>query len=141
MLCMGRLKPWDDSAEGIQQRLLVIEGVCDIATRFLRGGYGVVIDDVITPDDLPHFCRRLIDGSGHAHLVVLLPALEMLFERELTRPTEWRRAGRLEEVYNRFDAWAGVAKIHPASDPPGRVADRIMALAAEGVALLGQPEK
>ena len=54
-LRMGRLRPWDESPEGRRQHGLLIESACDMARRFLDAGYGAVIDDVVTQDDLPQW--------------------------------------------------------------------------------------
>ena len=138
-LRMGRLRPWDDSPEGRRQRELLIVSACDMARRFLDAGYGVVIDDVVTPDDLPGYEAALTSCEATAHLVVLLPKWDVLVERERRRPTEWYRGGRLEALQRRLDEWAGIAKIDPGERPPDLVADLVMALAAEGGALLSQP--
>ncbi len=135
-LRMGRLRPWDESPEGRRQRALLIASACDMARRFLDAGYGVVIDDIVTPDELSAYREGLAGCAATAHFAVLLPPLDLLLERERARPTEWRRAGRLEAVYQRFAAWAGVAVVDPDALAPELVADRVMALAAEGKALL-----
>jgi chloramphenicol 3-O-phosphotransferase len=133
---MGRLRPWDESAAGRTQRDLLIAAACDLARRFLDAGYGVVIDDVATQDDLPAY-RGALAGCGHtAHFVVLLPPLAVILERERRRPTEWHRAGRLEAAYERFGSWMGIAELDPGALAPELVADRIMTLAARGGALL-----
>src|SRR3989337_7552 len=54
-LRMGRLRPWDDSPAGRKQRGLLMAAACDVARRVLDAGYGVVIDDVVSPDDLPRY--------------------------------------------------------------------------------------
>jgi chloramphenicol 3-O-phosphotransferase len=133
---MGRLRPWDGSPAGRAQRVLLIASACDTARRFLDAGYGVIIDDVVTRDDLP-LNRDALSGCGHAtHFVLLLPALAVVLERERERPTEWHRGGRLEALYERLASWDGVAKVDPDDLAPELVADRVMALAAEGRALL-----
>ena len=135
-LRMGRLRPWDERPEGRRQRELLIASACDMARRFLDAGYGVVIDDIVTADDLPAYREALAGCAATAHLVVLLPPLDLLLERERARPTEWHRAGRLDAVYQRFAGWNDVAVIDPDALAPELVADRVMALAAEGKALL-----
>jgi chloramphenicol 3-O-phosphotransferase len=137
-LRMGRLRPWDASPGGRRQRALLIASACDMARRFLQAGYGVVIDDVALDDDLPLYRDGLAACDGPVHVVVLLPALDLLLERETRRPTEWHRAGRLEDVHRRFAAWTGVAVLDPDALPPELVADRVMALAAGGRALLAE---
>jgi chloramphenicol 3-O-phosphotransferase len=140
-LRMGRLRPWDASPEGRLQRELLIASACDMARRFLGAGYGVVISDVVLDDDLPTYARALAGLDATVHAVVLLPAFAVLEERERTRPTEWQRAGRLAALHQRFAAWDGVARIDPGDLAPELVADRVMALAGEGKALLPQTEK
>jgi chloramphenicol 3-O-phosphotransferase len=135
-LRMGRLRPWDESPEGRRQRALLIASACDMARRFLDGGYGVVIDDIVTPDELPSYREALAGCRVTVHFVVLQPPLDLLLERERARPTEWHRSGRLDAVYQRFAGWNDVAVIDPAALAPELVADRVMALAAEGKALL-----
>jgi tRNA uridine 5-carbamoylmethylation protein Kti12 len=135
-LRMGRLRPWDESPEGGRQRALLIASACDMARRFLDAGYGVVIDDIVTPDELPAYREALAGCRATAHFVVLLPPLDLLLERERARPTEWHRAGRLDAVYQRFADWTGVAVIDPDALAPELMADRVMTLAAEGKALL-----
>jgi chloramphenicol 3-O-phosphotransferase len=135
-LRMGRLRPWDETLEGGRQRALLIASACDMARRFLDAGYGVVIDDIVTPDELPAYREALAGCRATAHFVVLLPPLDLLVERERARPTEWHRAGRLDVVYQRFAGWNDVAIVDPDALAPELVADRVMALAAEGKALL-----
>lgn len=135
-LRMGRLRPWDESPEGRMQRELLIDSACGMARRFLDAGYGVIIDDIVTPDGLPNY-RRALAGVEHAqHFVVLLPALDVVLRRERERPTDWHRADRLDAVYNRFAGWSDIATIDPDDLEPELVADRVMALAAEGRVLL-----
>ena len=130
LLRMGRLRPWDDTAEGRRQRALFIATACDIARRFLDSEYGVMIDDVITEDDLQQY-REALAGLGHtAHFVVLLPALEVVLARESRQPE------RARALHARFAAWRDVAVVDPGALAPELVADRVMALAAEGKALL-----
>jgi tRNA uridine 5-carbamoylmethylation protein Kti12 len=135
-LRMGRLRPWDETPEGRRQRELLIASACDMARRFLDAGYGVVIDDIVTQDDLLSYRDALAGCSWPVHFVVLLPDLDLLLEREHERPTEWQRAGRLEELYRRFEQWSTGPRIDPAALAPELVADRVMSLAAEGRALL-----
>jgi len=137
-LRMGRLRPWDESLEGRRQRELLIASACDMARRFLDAGYGAVIDDVVTPDDLPAYREALAAVGQAVHFVVLLPPLDVVLAREQERSTEWHRSGRLEPLCARFAAWEGIAAIDPNRLAPELVADRIMALAAEGRALLHQ---
>ena len=135
-LRMGRLRPWDDSPDGRRQRELLIASACDMARRFLDAGYGVVIDDVVTPDGLPAYREALAGCAQAVHFIVLLPALAVLLDRERARPTEWHRAGRLEALHREFAAWTGAAVIDPDDLAADLVADRVMALAGEGRALL-----
>jgi chloramphenicol 3-O-phosphotransferase len=134
-LRMGRLRPWDETPEGRRQRALLIASACDMARRFLDAGYGVVIDDIVMPDELPAYREALAGCRATAHFVVLLPPLDLLLERERARPTEWHRAGRLDAVYQRFAGWNDVAVVDPDALAPDLAADRVMALAAEGKAL------
>jgi chloramphenicol 3-O-phosphotransferase len=135
-LRMGRLRPWDASRDGRCQRALLIESACDMTHRFLDGGYGVIVDDIVLPGDLESY-RRELAGLTHAtHFVVLLPALRVLIGREDARPTEWHRGGHLQDVYNSFASWRGVAALDPGDLAPDLVADRVMALAAAGEAAL-----
>jgi hypothetical protein len=133
---MGRLRPWDDSPAGRAQRELLVASACDTARRFLDAGYGVIVGDIALPEHVSLYRDALAGISHEAHFVVLLPALDVVLDRERQRPTEWHRAGRLETVYKRFASWTGVAQIDPDDLAPELVADRVMALAAEGRALL-----
>src|SRR3990172_10477194 len=81
-LRMGRLRPWDRSPEGRRQRELLIASACEMARRFLEAGYGVVIDDVVTEEDLAAYRELLLSCLAAAHFVVLLPPLELVLERE-----------------------------------------------------------
>src|SRR3990170_7775649 len=58
-LRMGRLRPWDASPEGRRQHELLVASACDMARRFLHAGYGVVIDDIVTEDELPAYRAHL----------------------------------------------------------------------------------
>lgn len=129
-LRMGRLRPWDESPEGQRQRDLFITSATDMACRFLDAGYGVVIDDVITEDDLPAYRGALAGRAERVHFVVLLPSLDVLMAHETREPD------RARAVHDCFATWKGVAVIDPGGLAPEVVADRVMALAAEGRALL-----
>src|SRR3990170_2665657 len=84
-LRMGRLRPWDESPDGRRQRALLIAAACDMARRFLEAGYGVVIDDIATEDDLPAYREALAGCGTPVHFVVLLPAREIILDRERAR--------------------------------------------------------
>ncbi len=129
-LRMGRLRAGDSSPEGERQRTLFIRAACDMARRFLDAGYGVVIDDVVTQDDLPLYRDALAGCGATAHFVVLLPALAALLARRAAQPE------RIRDLHRRFAGWKGVALVDPDGLAPELVADRVMALAAEGRALL-----
>lgn len=132
-LRMGRLRPWDDSPEGkIQQRLFVL-AACDLARRFLDAGYGVVIDDVVTDAELPLY-RHELSAYEAVHFVVLLPDIDVIQGRKGSV-----QAARLADLHRRFAAWRGVAVVRPGGLSPELVADRVMAIAAEGKALISQP--
>jgi AAA domain len=135
-LRMGRLRPWDETPEGRRQRELLIRSACDIAGRFVDAGYGVVIDDIALDIDVPIYRHALAGCGAPVHFIVLLPELSVLLDRERERPTEWHRAGRLEAQYARFQRWLAVPRIDPDALSPALVADRVMALAGEGRALL-----
>jgi chloramphenicol 3-O-phosphotransferase len=135
-LRMGRLRPWDTTPEGREQRNLLIDAASHMALAFLDGGYGVIIDDVIAPNDLARYHELLAGASHEVHVVVLLPPLDVLLHREQERPTLWRRGGQLETAYKQFAEWQGVAMIDPGGLAPDLVADRVMALVAEGKARL-----
>ena len=79
-LRMGLLRPWDTSAEAKEQQQLFISAACGMAKQFLNAGYGVVIDDVVTPDELPVYQRELAVGEA-VHFVVLLPDMTVVRER------------------------------------------------------------
>jgi chloramphenicol 3-O-phosphotransferase len=135
-LRMGRLRPWDASSEGRKQRALLIASACDMADRFLGGGYGVIIDDVVTPEDLSHYHAALASVKQEKHFVLLLPPLDVVLARERLRPTEWQRGGELRGVYRRLADWEDVARVDVDGLAPELVADRVMSLAAEGRAVL-----
>ncbi len=132
-LRMGRLRPWDDSPDGRTQQRLFVLAACDLARRFLDAGYGVVVDDVVTEAELPLY-RHELSAYEAVHLVVLLPELDVLQER-----TGSARAARLEALHGRFASWQGVAVVQPGDLAPELVADRVMAIAAEGKALISRP--
>lgn len=134
-LRMGRLRPWDDSPDGRRQRALLIGSACDMACRFLAAGYGVIIDDVVLPEDTAAYQSALSAWDEAVHVVVLLPTLAVMIEREKRRATEWHRSGRLESLHERFSQWKDVAVVDTDDLEPELVADRVMALAAEGRAL------
>ena len=132
-LRMGLFRPWDTSAEARAQQRLFISAACGLATQFLDAGYGVVIDDVVTSDDLPVYQRELAT-SGAVHFVVLLPGIELIRKR-----TGHVEADRLSALHERFANWTDVAIVEPGDLAPQLVADRVMALASEGKALVSQP--
>jgi chloramphenicol 3-O-phosphotransferase len=135
-LRMGRLRPWDESPEGRRQRVLLIESACDMACRFLNAGYGVLVDDIVLPDDLAVYRRALAPCQQAVHFIVLTAPLAVVVEREKRRPTEWHQGRRLEEVHQALAGWQGVATVGVDALTPELVADRVMAVAAEGRALL-----
>jgi hypothetical protein len=110
--------------------VLFIASACDVAKRFLDAGYGVVIDDVITPEDLETYRAKLAGRSEAQHFVALLPKLEVVLARA------GRDETRMRALYERFERWTDVAAFDPGELAPELVADRVMALVAEGRALL-----
>ncbi len=126
-LCMGRLHPWDTSNEGLRQRDLFIGCACDVASRFLDAGYGVVIDDVIAQEELAAYQACLVNRMEPIHYVALLPP-----PPEAVVPTPRRDHARLVGLHERFASWTGIARIDPTGLTPELVADKIMALASEG---------
>lgn len=130
-LRMGRLRPWDDSPAGRSQHELFITSACDMAKRFLIAGYGVVVDDVVCQDELQIYREALVGSQSALHFVVLLPKLDLLLAREGKRVS-----GRLEALHQRFSDWRDIATIDPEDLAPELVADRVMALASEGRALI-----
>ena len=131
-LRMGLFRPWDTSVEAKAQQHLFISAACGLAKQFLDAGYGVVIDDVITADDLPVYQRELDVGDA-VHFVVLLPDIESVRERMGHGQEE-----RLSALHERFASWSDVAVVEPGDLAPELVADRVMALAGEGKALVDQ---
>ncbi len=134
-LKMGSFRPWDRSVEARQQLELFIAAACDIARRFLDAGYGVIIDDVITSDELPIYRAALLSQEA-VHFVVLLPDLDVILERTGVDP---RQRDRLAELHRDFAGWDGLAIVRPAGLTPALVADRVMALAGEGASLISTP--
>ncbi len=135
-LRMGRLRPWDTSADGTRQRGLLIESACEMARRFLEAGYGVIIDDIITAIESESYRDALKACTTPVHLIVLLPPMSVIQEREADRASEWGRGDHLTTIYQRFLDWNDVPSIDPNGLSSESVADRVMALAAEGRALL-----
>lgn len=131
-LRMGLFRPWDTSAEATAQRRLFISAACGMAKHFLAAGYGVVIDDVITADELPVYQRELVVDEA-VHFVVLLPDIEVVRERAGRGQAE-----RLSALHEHFANWREVAVVEPGGLAPELVADRVMALAAEGKALVSE---
>ena len=136
LLRMGLLRPSDGSPEAESQRRLFIAAACDMASRFLDAGYGVVIDDLITEEQLSYYREQLADLQSVAHFVVLLPQLNAVRKRAPGNQRTAREDARLETLYDRFAAWRGVSVIDPGDLAPELVADRVMAIAALGEALL-----
>ena len=135
-LRMGLVRPSDRSPEAESQRRLFIAAACDMARRFLDAGYGVVIDDLITEEQLPYYKEQLAGLQSIAHFVVLLPQLDAVRERALGDQRTAREDARRETLYGEFGRWRGVSVIDPGDLAPELVADRVMALAAQGEALL-----
>ena len=132
---MGRLRPWDRSTKAKEQVELFISVACDIARRFLEAGYGVIIDDVITREELPIYREALLSQEG-VHFVVLLPDLDVVLERKGVDP---RQRDRLTQLHKGFMEWDSVSVVRPAGLAPALVADRVMALAGEGASLMSSP--
>ncbi len=135
-LRMGLLRQSDGSPEAESQRRLFIAAACDMARRFLEAGYGVVIDDLITEEQLPYYREELAGLQSIAHFVVLLPQLDAVRERALDGQRTAREDARRDTLYGEFGSWRGVSVIDPGDLTPELVADRVMALAAQGEALL-----
>ena len=134
-LKMGRLRPWDRSTKAKEQLELFISAACDIARRFSEAGYGVIIDDVITREELPIYREALLSQEG-VHFVVLLPDLDVVLERKGVDP---RQRDRLTQLHKGFMEWDSVSVVRPAGLAPALVADRVMALAGEGASLMSSP--
>jgi Chloramphenicol phosphotransferase-like protein len=131
---MGRLRPDDKSNEGRAQRGLLVSIACDMAERFIRAGYGVIIEDVVLTDDLPRYEESLEDLEALVHAIALLPEPSALSSRA-GPATQSRDVPDIGRIRSEMEGM-GIARLDPGSRSPEEVADAVMELAARGDALL-----
>jgi hypothetical protein len=109
-----------------------------MAKRFVKAGYGVVIEDVVLPDALRMYLGGFANVESPVHAVALLPELEVVLGRDGANKKSVGRAStaRTREVYFSLIGMNEIARIQPGSRSPEEVADELMELAASGNALL-----
>jgi hypothetical protein len=109
-----------------------------LATIFVQAGYGVVIEDIVLPPDLPSYILWAERQDAPVHLVALVPDIKIILARECEYPTEWGRAGqeRIREIHRKIAAMNEVTSISPASRTANEVADRVVEIATSGLARL-----
>ena len=83
----GYRRPWETDRQAVEQILLSVRNACAIARESIALRYAVVISDVVTAEVVPLY-RAALEGVGAtAHLVTLLPALDVNLARDATRTT------------------------------------------------------
>jgi hypothetical protein len=109
-----------------------------MTTEFVGAGYGVVVEDIVIPPDLPSYIRWAERQDAPVHLVAILPDIEVILARERECPTEWGRAGqeRVREIHRKIAEMNEVTSINPDSRTANEVADRVVEIASSGLARL-----
>lgn len=125
-----------------RQRALATRNACTLAQNFMAERFAVIIDDVVTSRaELDLYIEGLTPVGVPVHFVRLLPSREACQTRNRERRTGRMGAGRIEVVYDQFEA---------AGEMPGSVidssslsieatADRLQALTTSGESIVWQP--
>lgn len=94
----GTSTVWGDEAEGQRQLRLRCRNACLVADSFFEAGFTPIVDDVIIGGRLQHFRDDL--HSGPLLFVLLTPDLDIVHERDATRPDKhvFDKWGYLDEV-------------------------------------------
>ena len=120
------------AGSGALKRRLLFEQAALVCAGALRGRGQLAGRAALQEDPAPRF----VVSQRPRGVVVLLPPLAVVIGRGQSHPTGWRRGGRLEPLHLRLSQWSDVALLDPGDLAPDLVADRVMALAATGDALL-----
>lgn len=100
MVRMGNVRPFPKTTEGDAQLILSVENACALANNFIRMGFTVIIDDVVSSKDRLDLYFKLLVEEPHPFL--LLPNREVVIERDLSRAAENQMKERAIELHDKF---------------------------------------
>lgn len=91
--------PWVEPA-GVEQLRLGIESVCAVARVYLKNGFNVVINDVLTPWAYKNYSTLIQEFSGTT--VLLKPHIETALARNAAREKDVPE-DRITDLYQRIE--------------------------------------
>jgi chloramphenicol 3-O-phosphotransferase len=140
MVRAGYRHPWAGDAQAAEQLVLAVRNAAAIARGSVTMRYAAVIDDVVTAEAAVHYIEALRGVDSPAHLVTLLPRLEVALARDAARvhtiPERVRAVH--EELSRDIEAGRLPGAVLDTSDDANAelTADRVQDLVASGGALL-----
>lgn len=136
----GYAPPGRGVAFEVQDRLAV-ENACALARNFTRERFGVIIDDVVSPEKLVRYIDGLKEAGLPVHFIRLMPVLEICQERDRARAEGRAPKGRAETVWRElagYGAHAGVT-IDSSDLTAYETADRVQELTTAGESIVWRP--
>ncbi len=142
MVRAGYRDPWAGDRQAAEQLEMAVRNACALARESTAMRYAVIIVDVVHPSEAARYRELLapLAPESPAHLVTLLPRLEVALERDAPRG-ENSIPDRVRAVHEELTAaraeLPGVI-LDTSDDANARIsADRVQDAVARGLALLG----
>jgi hypothetical protein len=137
---MGYVSPWKSASSA--QNEMVSRAAARAAIAYADQLYAVFIDGVVGPHLLPVYLDELPAAGVPVHFVRLMPALDAIVQRGLTRePTVRVTDEQLRRGYQMFHDWGEFAgaRIENTTGDAALAADAVQQACGSGAALLWAP--
>lgn len=96
MIRKGSEVPWKSE----KQLNLALQNLADLSKNFLSGGFDVVLDWVVMPEELGKLIKKLNINDLKIHYIVLMADLETLKTRDKGR--EFPMGTRVDDLHSEF---------------------------------------
>lgn len=138
---MGATKPWRTGSD--RQNRMVTRAAARAAVAYAQEMFAVFVDGVVGPHLLPIYIEELRPAVVPVHFVLLLPSLDDVLHRGLTREARPRvPEPQLRRLYEEFRAYGDFAGC--TIDNTGLTADQtgdlVMEACGEGRCLVHRPD-
>jgi len=99
----GWIAPWEPASQ--RQNGTVIDAVSRAALTYVRDGYGVVVDGIVSPSLLDRFVDEARRDEVELRYVVLRPDREVTRQRAVGRGAPWlTETGPIDVLYELFSS-------------------------------------
>ena len=136
----GYRHPWTGDHQAEEQLELAVRNACAITRESVALRYAVVITDVALPNKAELYHSLLVALPVAAHIVTLLPSLEVTLRRDAERRTSFPE--RVHHMHREFtdavvaDTLPGIVLDTSMDANPAATADRVQDAVSRGLALL-----